>query len=217
MRSVRILCHIGVTAWLAGLLGAVVKSSGNPHKYSIPAHSDIRAKSRHLISSVGSRRSEHDEKQSTNTIMSLLNTIIPELSSRSPYNHLRDQLNRLFELSASRAPESFGDWSPALDAFEDKDKYVVSLEVPGMKREDISVTVHDGVLTITGERKSESDTKTGTVHRSERTYGKFTRSVSLPPTAKADQIAASYKDGVLQVELPKAEEAKPKSIEVKIS
>ena len=149
--------------------------------------------------------------------MNILNSIIPELNSRSPYSHLREQLNRLFDVSASRAPESFGDWSPALDAFEDKDKYVVSLELPGMKREDISVTVHDGVLTVSGERKSEQDTKTGAVHRAERYYGKFTRSVSLPPTAKADKVAASYKDGVLQIELPKAEEAKPKSIEVKIS
>ncbi len=149
--------------------------------------------------------------------MNILNSIIPELNSRSPYSHLREQLNRLFDVSAPRAPESFGDWSPALDAFEDKDKYVVSLELPGMKREDISVTVHDGVLTVSGERKSEQDSKTGSVHRSERYYGKFTRSVSLPPTAKADKVAASYKDGVLQIELPKAEEAKPKSIEVKIS
>lgn len=149
--------------------------------------------------------------------MSILNTIIPELNPRSPYNSLRDQLHRLFDLSATRAPESFGDWSPALDAFEDKDKYVVSLELPGMKREDIAVTVHDGVLTVTGERKSDQNSQTGTVHRSERFYGKFTRSVSLPTTAKADAVAASYKDGVLQIELPKAEEAKPKSIEVKIS
>ena len=142
--------------------------------------------------------------------------MIPELNPRS-FSHLRDQLNRLFEGSASRAPESFGDWSPALDAFEDKDKYIVSLELPGLKREDIAVTVHDGVLTITGERKSDAEAKTGTVHRSERAYGRFTRSVSLPPTAKADQVAASYKDGLLQIELPKAEEAKPKTIEVKIS
>jgi HSP20 family protein len=149
--------------------------------------------------------------------MNILNSIIPELNSRSPYGQLREQLNRLFDVSASRAPESFGDWSPALDAFEDKDKYVVSLELPGMKREDISVTVHDGVLTVAGERKSEQDSKTGAVHRSERYYGKFTRSVSLPSTAKTDNVAASYKDGVLQIELPKAEEAKPKSIEVKVS
>lgn len=149
--------------------------------------------------------------------MSILNTIIPELNPRSPYNTLRDQLHRLFDTSASRAPESFGDWSPALDAFEDKDKYVIALELPGMKREDITVTVHDGVLTISGERKSEQDVKTGSVHRSERFYGKFTRNVSLPATAKADAVTASYKDGVLKIELPKAEEAKPKSIEVKIS
>jgi HSP20 family protein len=148
--------------------------------------------------------------------MSLLNTIIPELN-RSPFYQLRDQLSRLFEPSANRAPESFGDWLPALDAFEDKDKYVVFLELPGLKKEDISVTVQDGVLTVSGERKREQDVTTGNVHRTERYYGKFTRSVSLPPTAKSDKVAATYKDGVLHVELPKAEEAKPKSIEVKVS
>jgi HSP20 family protein len=149
--------------------------------------------------------------------MSILNTIIPELNQRSPFYHLRDQLNRMFEPSATRAPESFGDWLPALDAYEDNDKYVVSLELPGLKKEDIAVTVQDGVLTVAGERKREQDIASGNVHRTERFYGKFTRSVSLPATAKADQVAASYRDGVLHVVLPKAEEAKPKSIEVKVS
>ena len=149
--------------------------------------------------------------------MNLLNTIIPELNSRSSFNNLRDHLNRLFEVSTSRAPESFGDWTPALDAHEDKDKYVVSVEVPGMKKEEISVTVHDGVLTVSGERKREHESTSCNVHRTERLYGKFVRSVSLPPTAKSDQIAANYKDGVLKIELPKAEEAKPKTIEVKVS
>jgi HSP20 family protein len=149
--------------------------------------------------------------------MSILNTIIPEIHNRAPFNQLRDQLNRLFDTSVNRSPESFGDWTPALDAFEDKDKYTVSLELPGMKKEDISVTVHDGVLSVSGERRSEQDVKNGTVHRTERYYGKFTRSVSLPAAVKADQVAANYKDGVLHVELPKAEEAKPKSIEVKVS
>ncbi len=150
--------------------------------------------------------------------MSLFKYINPELSTRSPLSNLRDQFGRLFEVAFNeRQPESFNDWSPALDAFEDKDKYVVSLEVPGLKKEEIKVVVHDGVLTVSGERKFEKETKEGTVHRAERTYGKFSRSVTLPAAVKADQVAASYKDGVLTVEVPKAEEAKPKSIEIKIS
>jgi HSP20 family protein len=150
--------------------------------------------------------------------MSIIKYNSPELSNWSPFSNLRDHINRIFDLyPTNRATESFGDWSPALDAFEDKDKYVVTVEVPGLKKEDINVVVHDGVLTVSGERKSEKDVKEGTVHRTERFYGKFSRSVSLPSAVKADQVAAAYKDGVLKVEVPKADEAKPKSIEVKIS
>ena len=150
--------------------------------------------------------------------MSLFKYTNPELNTLSNTSNLRDQFGRLFELAfPTRSVESFGDWSPALDAFEDKDKYVVSLELPGLKKEDINVTVHDGVLTVSGERKSEKDVKSGTVHRTERYYGKFSRSVSLPTAVKADKVGAAYKDGVLTVEVPKADEAKPKSIEVKVS
>jgi HSP20 family protein len=142
----------------------------------------------------------------------------PELTTWTPLTTLRDQLNRMFDLPFSGQPtEAFGDWSPALDASEDKDKYVVTVEVPGLKKEDIHVTVHDGVLTISGERKSEKDVKEGIVHRTERFYGKFSRSVTLPSAVKADKVLASYKDGILNVEVPKADEAKPRNIEVKIS
>lgn len=150
--------------------------------------------------------------------MSLTKYSTPELGTWSPVSNLRDHLNRLFDLSfPSRAAESFGDWAPALDAYEDKDKYVVSIELPGLKKEDINVTVHDGVLTVAGERKSERNAKEGTLHRTERYYGRFTRSVTLPTAVQADKVSAAYKDGVLTVEVPKAEEAKPKQIEVKIS
>lgn len=142
----------------------------------------------------------------------------PELSNWSPFSDLRNHINRLFDLSyATRSPESFGDWAPALDAAEDKDKYVVSVELPGMKKEDINVTVHDGVLTVSGERKLEKDVNGGTVHRTERFNGKFRRSVSLPAAVKADKVAAAYRDGILTVEIPKAEEAKPRQIDVKVS
>ena len=150
--------------------------------------------------------------------MSLITYRNPELNTWSPLSNLRDHFSRLFDVALTGRPaESFGDWSPALDAFEDKDKYVVSLEVPGLKKEDLNVVVHDGVLTVSGERKSEKDVKEGTVHRTERIYGKFSRSVSLPSAVKADKVEAAYKDGILTVEVPKADEAKPKSIEVKVS
>jgi HSP20 family protein len=149
--------------------------------------------------------------------MSLIRYINPEITPTN-FGGLRDQFSRLFDIAfPTRSAESFGDWTPALDAHEDKDKYVVSTDVPGLKKEDINVSVHDGVLTVSGERKSEKDVKEGTVHRTERYYGKFSRSVSLPTAVKADKVSAVYKDGVLTVEIPKAEEAKPKTIEVKIS
>src|SRR5215207_845879 len=143
----------------------------------------------------------------------------PEMSTWSPFSDLRTHINRLFDLSyPTRAAESFGDWAPALDASEDKDKFTVTLEIPGMKKEDINVTLHDGVLTVSGERKSEKEVKDGsTVHRTERFYGKFSRSVSLPSAVKSDKVAAAYRDGVLTVEIPKAEEGKPRQIDVKVS
>jgi HSP20 family protein len=148
--------------------------------------------------------------------MSLIKQINPELNVRSPFTSLRDQFGRLFDIAfpTREARELWGDWSPALDAFEDKEKYTVSVELPGLKKEDIAVSVHDGVLTVSGERKTETDLKDGIVHRTERYYGKFTRSVSLPSTVRADKVSAAYKDGVLTVEVPKAEEARPKTIPV---
>ncbi|MEQ1853102.1 MAG: Hsp20/alpha crystallin family protein [Chthoniobacteraceae bacterium] len=149
--------------------------------------------------------------------MSLIRYINPELTNPS-LGGLRDQFSRLFDIAfPTRAAESFGDWSPALDAHEDKDKYTVSLDVPGLKKDDIKVSVHDGVLTVSGERRGEKDVKEGTVHRTERYYGKFSRSVSLPVEVRADKVSATYKEGVLTVEIPKAEEAKPKTVEVKVS
>ena len=150
--------------------------------------------------------------------MSIIRYINPEINSHGSLGNLRDQFGRLFDLAfPTRTAESFGDWTPSLDAHEDKDKYVVAVEIPGLKKEDINVSVHDGVLTVSGERKSEKDVKEGTVHRRERFYGKFTRSVSLPAAVSSDKVGAVYKDGVLTVEIPKAEEAKPKTVEVKVS
>ncbi len=150
--------------------------------------------------------------------MSLIRYINPELSNLSSIGNLRDHFGRLFDIAfPTRSAESFGDWTPSLDAHEDKDKYVVALEVPGLKKEDINVSVHDGVLTVSGERKNEKTVTEGTVHRRERFYGKFSRSVSMPTAVNAAKVSAVYKDGVLTVEVPKAEEAKPKTVEVKVS
>jgi len=123
---------------------------------------------------------------------------------------LSDDLDRLFETCLTG-------WLPALDAHEDKESFTVQVELPGFKREDIQVSLQDGVLTISGERKEEKVSKETEVHRQERYYGKFVRALTLPTAVAADKVKAAYKDGVLTVTLPKAEEAKPKQIDVSVN
>ena len=106
-------------------------------------------------------------------------------------------------------------WMPAVDIFETADReFVLKAELPDMKRDDIAVTFENGVLTLTGERKTEFDANQGTYHRSERAYGRFSRSFTLPATVDHTRIQASYKDGVLTVRVPQREEAKPRQITV---
>ena len=123
---------------------------------------------------------------------------------------LQDELDQLFE-TPLRA------WAPALDVQEDKDKFTVNLELPGLKREDISVQLEDGQLTISGERKVETIVEGTEVHRQERYYGKFSRVLTLPTTVASGQVKAAYKDGILTVTLPKTEVAKPKQIDVSVN
>ena len=123
---------------------------------------------------------------------------------------LQDELDRLFESPLTG-------WEPALDVHEDKDNFAVRTELPGLKREDIEVSFQDGTLVISGERKAEENAEGTEVHRQERVYGKFQRILTLPTPIAADKIKAQYKDGVLTVTLPKAEEAKPKKIDVNVS
>ena len=108
------------------------------------------------------------------------------------------------------------DWNPAVDVVENKDNYVLNAELPGMNKDDVKITLENNVLTIRGEKKNEFEKKEGNYHRVERNYGSFERSFTIPGTVKADNIDAEYKDGVLTLTLPKAEEAKPKMIDVKV-
>ena len=155
--------------------------------------------------------------------MRLVRYTRPNLWSLSPIEQmtsLRDEINRLFEAPFGdllRASEFSNGWAPALDLREDKDNLVAVLEVPGMKKEDIEVSVHEGVLSISGERKREVETEEAGVHRSERTYGRFQRTLTLPKPIKVTDIKAGYKDGILTVTMPKTEEAKPKQISVEVA
>ncbi len=144
----------------------------------------------------------------------------------SPYRDLmniQDEFNRMIDRFFGR--DFFGDlesistdvFYPAMDVKETKDKFIVTAELPGMKKEDIHIKFQDGALILEAERKEEKEEKDQNYHRRERHYGKFYRSFLLPTKIQADKINAKYKDGVLTIELPKAEEAKPKEIEVKVS
>jgi HSP20 family protein len=134
----------------------------------------------------------------------------PGLVSYGRLANLQDELDRLFE-SPLRA------WTPALDVQEDKDNYSVSVELPGLKREDIQVTLNDGALVVSGERHGEKTEEGVEIHRQERFYGKFQRALTLPAPVAAEKVKAQYKDGILTVTLPKTEEAKPKQIDVSVN
>ena len=106
-------------------------------------------------------------------------------------------------------------WAPALDISERKDAYLVTVELPGLKPEDLDITMEDGLLTIQGERQFTAESSEQQFHRVERRYGAFRRSITLPAHVMAEGIQASFEDGVLQILVPKAEEAKPKRIQVR--
>jgi len=105
-------------------------------------------------------------------------------------------------------------WSPRVDLAESEDGYEVKAELPGLKKEEIKVEVHDQVLTLTGEKKNEEKSDTKNYHRVERTYGRFERSFRLPKEVKSDEIKAKYNNGILTIDIPKSEETKPKEIAV---
>ena len=109
------------------------------------------------------------------------------------------------------------DWSPSVDVTENEKEYLITADAPGVKREDLKVTVEEGVLMISGERKSEKEEKGKKFHKVERSYGRFARSFTLPEDAEDEKLSAQFKDGVLTVHLPKSAEAKAKSKEIKIS
>lgn len=155
--------------------------------------------------------------------MSLIRYHSPELSTWPSFDRwidLRDEMNSLFELpvmggNLTRQAQLFSGWTPVLDLYQDNDNVVATVELPGMRKEDIDISLHDGVLTIAGERQTSLG-EGENAERTERFSGKFRRSITLPSRVDAGKVSASYKDGILTVTLPKAEEAKPKKVEVTI-
>lgn len=106
------------------------------------------------------------------------------------------------------------EWKPLLDVVETKDGISLKIDVPGVKQEDINISIEDNMLTVKGERKNESEVSDEGFTRIERSFGAYQRSVALPPTVDTDRVKATYKDGVLEIQLPKKEEARPKAIKV---
>jgi HSP20 family protein len=141
----------------------------------------------------------------------------------SPFRELEEMERRFDEMFGRsllpsiwrRLPAEQMAWAPNIDVFEKDDKFVVKAEVPGMKEDDIHVSVEGDMLTIRGEKKAESEVKEEDYYRCERSYGSFLRSVALPSTVDTSKIEADYEDGVLEVTLSKKPEVKPKKVAVK--
>jgi HSP20 family protein len=134
-------------------------------------------------------------------------------------DQLRRQMDQLLDLSPFGEfgqGQFFNEWAPAIDLFEDKDQFIVKAEIPGMKKEDIDVSLHNDALTISGERKYEEKKEEGANYRTERFFGRFQRTVTLPKNVAPDKVKASYKEGILTVTVAKSELAKPKQIEVQV-
>ena len=147
------------------------------------------------------------------------------LRTWDPFKELNEMENRLATMFG-RAPVrkngekdeamTVAEWAPLVDITEDEKEYLIKAQLPEVKKDDMKVSVQDGILTIAGERKSEKEEKNKKFHRVEWAYGSFSRSFTLPEDADADKVAGDFKDGVLKVHVPKSEKAKPKKIEVKV-
>lgn len=137
----------------------------------------------------------------------------------SGFRTMQEEMDRLFDnffapgLAATCAESA---WCPSVDVFEDDDKFTLRAEVPGMSDKDIQISVQDNTISIRGEKKEEKEEKDIHYHKLERVYGNFCRSFQLPANVEEEKISAHYKDGILEVMLPKTAQTKAKSIEIKV-
>ncbi len=148
------------------------------------------------------------------------------LTTWNPFREMEDLQNRLSSIlrraPAARPSEQdenmkVAEWAPLVDIIESDKEYLIKAEVPEIRKEDLKITVENGVLTIRGERKFEQEEKNKRYHRVERSYGSFMRGFSLPDDADPGKVNAEFKDGVLAVHVSKSEAAKPKQIEISVS
>ena len=132
--------------------------------------------------------------------------------------NMQHEIDRMFDRFRGGVVDDSGSLPllPVVDVVENENEYIVKVELPGVNKNDVKITVQNEVLTVRGEKKQEKVTEGENYHHTERSYGSFQRSFTLPSSVKSDNIDASYNDGILTVSVPKAEEAKPKEIEVKV-
>jgi len=149
--------------------------------------------------------------------MSLIRWRDRELEPENTFDWLQQQINDLFELPRSPVLHGLFDRTvaPAVDVVEHPDRFTVECDLPGIDRKDIDISIASGVLTIKGEKKGEKTDEKGKIYRKETWEGSFQRTVALPATVDAEKVEATYRDGVLSIQLPKKEEAKTKRIELK--
>ena len=144
-----------------------------------------------------------------------------QLTKWDPFREMEDVFDRYsraigWPRRGAQEVMATGDWAPRVDIAETDNEFIIKAEIPEVEKEDVKVTVDSGVLTIRGERKQEKEEKGKKFHRVERYYGSFTRSFTLPDNVDESKIEASFKDGMLNLQIPKTEAAKPKAIEVKV-
>ena len=143
-----------------------------------------------------------------------------ETNTRDPFSGLfglHSDLDRLFNLASYREGLESGSWTPAIDFYEEGDHYVVKADLPGISKKDVNVSLEDNVLSVRGQRNEEREEKEATWYRTERVSGSFQRIFHLPGEVNAKKIKARFVDGVLEITIPKAEEAKPKQIDIDVT
>jgi HSP20 family protein len=138
---------------------------------------------------------------------------------RVPFGAMACNFDRMFDEMFTGRPtaESEAGWVPRADVHENDNAFVVQLDLPGVEKDNVKVKFEDDTLVVSGERKHESSVDEKNFHRVERAYGSFTRSISIPKDVDSEKISASFKNGVLEITLPKADEVKAKEIEIKVS
>ena len=138
----------------------------------------------------------------------------------NPHNSIfsmKKEMDRICNRFEEGAPTRTGAYRPATDIYETENELVLRLEIPGVKKEDVKISIENNILSLNGERKMNDDIDREDYHRVESNYGSFYRSFTLPSRINSEMISAEYEDGILQIVMPKKEESKPREIEVKVN